>query len=187
MKIRGVILSLGAAVAAAMTTQSVAQFREITGPEPSLEATTDVESGGSVIEVSPGFARLVRFEKPISTIIVGNPEVARVTAQSDRSISIIPSSNSGTTNLIALGENGTEVFSGIIQVGGARSSLHRVEIVSKGRIHEWWTYFCSPTFCHRTKEELEGEPQPIPTKTDSTITIRRERGTGNAPVLLPAR
>ena len=96
---------------------ALAQFREVRGPEPALPDVADQNS--EAIMVDPGFARVVRFDKPFKTIVVGDESVVHVTAQSDRAITIIATSPNGLTNLVVLDEAGGEIFSGTGRVMGA--------------------------------------------------------------------
>ena len=68
------------------------------------------------VQLTPGFTRLIRFDRPIATVVIGNPEVADARAQTDRSIALVGKAV-GITNLIALDNTGAEVFSSLVVVG----------------------------------------------------------------------
>lgn len=143
-------------------------------PTPTLPQTAAGQRDEpGVVSVDPGFARILRFDKPFRTILVGDENVARVAAQSDRVLSVVATAPNGTTNLIVLDEGGNELFSGTIRVAGR--SVHRVEIASKKLTHEYWTYYCTATSCHRTKDPFEGEVPKV-TEERRDITIRNAPG-----------
>src|SRR5262249_26759081 len=84
------------------------------------------------VQLTPGFTKLIRFDRPIATVVIGNPEVADARAQTDRSIALVGKAV-GITNLIALDNTGAEVFSSLVVVGArdagkvivnARRQLH---------------------------------------------------------------
>src|SRR5882757_6089223 len=68
------------------------------------------------VQLTPGFTKLIRFDRPIATVVIGNPEVADARAQTDRSIALVGKAV-GITNLIALDNTGAEVFSSLVVVG----------------------------------------------------------------------
>ena len=61
------------------------------------------------VQLTPGFTRLVRFDRPIATVVIGNPEVADARAQTDRSIAL-GGKAVGITNLIARATPGIDTL-----------------------------------------------------------------------------
>jgi Flp pilus assembly secretin CpaC len=43
-------------------------------------------SADELIRVLPGFSRLLRLDRPVGTVIVGNPDIADVTIQSEKAV-----------------------------------------------------------------------------------------------------
>jgi hypothetical protein len=104
------------------------------------------------VQLTPGFTKLIRFDRPIATIVIGNPEVADARAQTDRSIAIVGKAV-GITNLIALDNAGAEVFSSLVVVGARDAG--KVIINSRRTLHEYWAYRCTADNCVRVEDRLE--------------------------------
>ena len=115
------------------------------------------------IELSPGLVRLLRFDRPVGTVAVGNPSVADTFAPNDRAI-LITGKTIGSTNLIVLDDGGRDLFSAAVIV--SRSEFGRVTIHSKGLVHRYWAYQCSDASCWRLRDEFEG---PMPEQTQQRI------------------
>ena len=104
------------------------------------------------VQLTPGFTKLIRFDKPIATVVIGNPEVADARAQSDRSIALVGKAV-GITNLIALDNTGAEVLSTLVVVGARDAG--KVIINSRRQLHEYWAYRCTADNCVRVEDRLE--------------------------------
>ena len=104
------------------------------------------------VQLTPGFTRLIRFDRPIATVVIGNPEVADARAQTDRSIALVGKAV-GITNLIALDNNGAEVFSSLVVVGARDAG--KVIINARKQLHEYWAYRCTSDNCVRVEDRLE--------------------------------
>jgi hypothetical protein len=115
------------------------------------------------IELSPGIVKLLRFDRPVGTVAVGNPSVADTFAPNDRSI-LLTGKTIGSTNLIVLDDGGRDLFSAAVIV--SRTEFGRVTIHSKGLLHRYWAYQCSDASCWRLRDEFEG---PMPEQTQQRI------------------
>ena len=104
------------------------------------------------VQLTPGFTRLVTFNRSIATVVIGNPEVADARAQTDRSIVLVGKAV-GITNLIALDNAGTEVFSSLVVVGARDAG--KVIINARKQLHEYWAYRCTADNCVRVEDRLE--------------------------------
>ena len=104
------------------------------------------------VQLTPGFTRLIRFDRPIATVVIGNPEVADARAQTDKSIALVGKAV-GITNLIALDNTGVEVFSSLVVVGARDAG--KVIINSRKQLHEYWAYRCTSDNCVRVEDRLE--------------------------------
>ena len=104
------------------------------------------------VQLTPGFTRLIRFDRPIATVVIGNPEVADARAQTDRSIALVGKAV-GITNLIALDNTGVEVFSSLVVVGARDAG--KVIINARKQLHEYWAYRCTSDNCVRVEDRLE--------------------------------
>src|SRR5689334_11978789 len=94
------VIALACAVAAPALAAD--WIREITGPEPALP--DEIVADPNTLRLPLGFAHVLRFSRPFKTVIVGDPGILQVTAQTDTIISVIPVSR-GHTNIIALDDN----------------------------------------------------------------------------------
>jgi Flp pilus assembly secretin CpaC len=104
------------------------------------------------VQLTPGFTRLIRFDRPIATVVIGNPEVADARAQTDRSIALVGKAV-GITNLIALDNTGAEVFTSLVVVGARDAG--KVIINARKQLHEYWAYRCTSDNCVRVEDRLE--------------------------------
>ena len=104
------------------------------------------------VQLTPGFTKLIRFDKAIATVVIGNHEVADARAQSDRSIALVGRAV-GITNLIALDNTGAEVLSTLVVVGARDAG--KVIINSRKQLHEYWAYRCTADNCVRVEDRLE--------------------------------
>ncbi|HKJ63540.1 MAG TPA: pilus assembly protein N-terminal domain-containing protein [Hyphomicrobiales bacterium] len=88
-------------------------------------------------------ARIIRLQRDAVQIIVGNPAIADVAAQDSRLL-VVTGKSFGTTNLIALDQDGAEIFSTQLAVSNGASAT--VTLYS-GTIRR--SYHCVPD-CQRT-------------------------------------
>jgi putative type II/III system pilus formation protein len=109
------------------------------------------------VEINPGRARLITFSVPIRTVVIGDPTVADVAAQTDRSI-IINGIAVGETNLVVLNEEGREVYSADVVVSGVAGGGRVVFHTKPGSLQEYWTYQCTQYGCRRRDDRFEGPP-----------------------------
>lgn len=124
---------------------------------------TSTAGAAETIELSPGIVKLLRFDRPVGTVAVGNPAVADTFAPNDRAI-LLTGKTIGSTNLIVLDDGGRDLFSAAVIV--SRSEFGRVTIHSKGLLHRYWAYQCSDASCWRLRDEFEG---PMPEQTQQRI------------------
>jgi Pilus formation protein N terminal region len=95
------------------------------------------------VEVSPGFMKLLRFDRPVGTVAVGNPGVADTFAPNDRAI-LLTGKTVGRTNLIILDAGGSDLFSAEVVVSRGEELGNRVTIHSRPLLHSYYEYHCSP-------------------------------------------
>jgi Pilus formation protein N terminal region len=120
------------------------------------------------IELAPGFVKLLRFDRPVGTVALGDPAVADTFAPNDRSI-LLTGKAVGSTNLIVLDDAGRDLLSVAVIVSRAvvsRSEFGRVTIHSKAVLHRYWAYQCSDASCWRLRDEFEG---PMPEQAQQRI------------------
>src|SRR2546421_12588133 len=72
-----------------------------------------------VIRLRSGFATILKLNRSISTVIVGNPKIVDATPQSDRAVVLTAKEATGTTNILILDEQGNEFFNAMVSVQGS--------------------------------------------------------------------
>jgi Pilus formation protein N terminal region len=128
-----------------------------------LIVSASMARADETIELSPGVVKLLRFDRPVGTVAVGNPAVADTFAPNDRAI-LLTGKTIGSTNLIVLDDGGRDLFAAAVIV--SRSEFGRVTIHSKALLHRYWAYQCSDASCWRLRDEFEG---PMPEQTQQRI------------------
>jgi Pilus formation protein N terminal region len=109
------------------------------------------------LELKPGFSTLIQFNEPVRTLAIGNPDIADITPQSDRTF-VLRAIRVGETNLIAINEAGRSIFRATLLVGGGE--IGRLTVHSRRALHEYWTYRCSEFSCTRFDDRFERTPTP---------------------------
>jgi Flp pilus assembly secretin CpaC len=97
----------------------------------------------ALVDVTIDEARLIRLNADAAQIIVGNPIIADVTAQSARLL-VVTGKSYGATNLIVLDAKGQEILNVRL---GVRENAMRVVTVYKGTMRQ--SLRCAPD-CQRT-------------------------------------
>lgn len=90
------------------------------------------------IVLTAGFTQMLRPERAVRTIAIGNPQIADATVGDGRTI-ILTGKAVGTTNLILLDEAGEEISNATIRVTAGRGREIRVRDSDQSRI-----YLCAP-------------------------------------------
>jgi Flp pilus assembly secretin CpaC len=93
-------------------------------PRPAI-AALPAKHDRSRADITLGFARILVFNQPARTIIIGNPGVIDGTLSDERTI-VLTGKAVGTTNMIVLGEAGREIAHLIIDVAAASSQTMTV-------------------------------------------------------------
>lgn len=97
----------------------------------------------ALLDVTIDQARLIRLNADTAQVIVGNPAIADVAAQSARLL-VVTGKSSGTTNLIALDAGDREILS--VRLCVREGDVRRVTLY-KGPSRQ--SYHCAPD-CQRT-------------------------------------
>lgn len=95
------------------------------------------------IELTPGSVKLLRFDRHVGTVAIGNPTVADPFASNDKAI-LLTGKAVGTTNLIVLDEQGRDLFSADIVVARGEEVGQRITIHSRPSLHSYYEYRCAP-------------------------------------------
>ena len=89
-------------------------------------------------------ARTIAFDRPISTLYVGNPAIADIT-MIDSTHAFIVGKAFGATNLLALDARGNQISDQPVAVIGRPDA-----IVTLNRGHNQLTFACAPKHCEAT-------------------------------------
>jgi Flp pilus assembly secretin CpaC len=90
------------------------------------------------IDVTIDFAKLVKLERPASTIVVGNPGIADATIEDETTL-VLTGKAAGVTNLIVLDDEGQEITHALVRVS---SDVRQLTTVFKAGQRQ--TYSCAP-------------------------------------------
>ena len=115
------------------------------------------EQASGKLELKPGFTTVLEFGQPVRTLAIGNPDIADVSAQSDRTF-LLKANRVGETNLIAINEAGRAIYRATLLVGGGE--IGRLVVHSLPTLHEYWTYRCTEFNCQRFDDKFERQPVP---------------------------
>lgn len=120
--------------------------------------TPAVAQNSAVVELDPSMAKLLRFEKPLSTIIIGDPTIAEATAQGNQIVALT-GKKPGITNLIVLDASNQELFNAPIAVGEVTKGVGRVTLHAtfgrggSGALQKFHVYRCARgRLCEIVKE-----------------------------------
>jgi Flp pilus assembly secretin CpaC len=98
---------------------------------------------GETIELTPGFVKLFKFDRPVGTVAIGDPRVADTFAPNDKAI-LLTGKAVGTTNLIILDNDGRELLNGDVVVARGKEAAQRITIHSRSLLHAYQEYSCAP-------------------------------------------
>lgn len=128
------------------------------------------------IVLTAGFTQMLRPERAVRTIAIGNPQVADATVGDGRTI-ILTGKAVGTTNLILLDEAGEEISNATVRVTAGRGREIRVRDSDHSRI-----YLCAPG-CELVGASAPAgrvaasAPAPAPASTPAPAPAARPAGT----------
>ncbi|MCG7391508.1 pilus assembly protein N-terminal domain-containing protein [Microvirga sp. ACRRW] len=105
LKITAAVLMLGAL---GLSGESRADEATLLGTLPSTDARLRIGLKQSTLPVALDFAKILTFEHPARTIVIGNPAIADGTL-SDEYNMVLTGKAVGVTNMIVLGEAGREI------------------------------------------------------------------------------
>lgn len=91
-----------------------------------------------VIDVTIDFAKVVRLDRPAATIVIGNPGIADANVDNEQTL-ILTGKTAGTTNIIVLDTEGTELVNSTLRVS---SDIHELTTVFFGADRQ--TFSCAP-------------------------------------------
>jgi hypothetical protein len=125
----------------------------------SAPVSSSLAQSSEPVQLSPGFTKLLTFDRSVATVVIGNPEVADARVQTDRTIFVVGKAV-GITNLVALNNVGVQVFNALVIVGARDTG--KVVIHSRRQLHEYWAYRCTEENCVRVEDRLEYLQRALP-------------------------
>ena len=105
----------------------------------SLQPSLAAEVMGGTIELVIDFAKIVKVDQPVATIVIGNSGIADATVGDDTTV-VLTGKAAGTTNMIMLDRSGNEIAHATVRVA---SDTRHLTTVFRGK--ERQTYSCAPT------------------------------------------
>ena len=72
-------------------------------------ATRAQERKQETIQISPGFTQILRLDRPVDTVAIGDPDVVDARAQYDR-VLLFSAKKAGETNLILFDRDGNAFY-----------------------------------------------------------------------------
>lgn len=145
-----------------------------------LAAAASTAFADDVISVIVDQAKLVKLPPRISTIVVGNPLIADVSLQAGGTM-VVTGKGYGSTNVMALDQDGSIVVDRQIQVEGPRDKL-----VTVYRGVERESYSCTP-ICQRRITLGDTQPYFSNTLTQSGAFATQAANLASAPPGEPVR
>jgi Flp pilus assembly secretin CpaC len=106
--------------------------------ETTVETSVEVVETGTVITMAPKSVRVLRLDADPATIAIGDPTIVDA-ARVDNGTLILTAKDQGTTNLIILGRDNTEIAEITVHVGPRPRTIQ----VFSGTSAQ--TYSCSPS------------------------------------------
>jgi len=110
-----------------------------------------LELSNNVIPLRVGYASVLLLDKPVRTIIIGDPKITEATVQNEKTV-VLTAKATGKTDVIIFDDKNNQMFSAKIEVGAA---INLVETHPKGGrqgLQEFFGFSCTPV-CVRVKDE----------------------------------
>ena len=121
------------------------------------------------IDVTIDFAKIVKLPGPAHTIIVGNPGIADASVDDEQTL-VLTGKTAGTTNLIVLDAEGSEVVNSVVRVS---SYIRQLTTIFYGVTRQ--TFSCAPV-CEQVIS-VGDDRERFETAT-SQIQVRRDFSLG---------
>jgi Flp pilus assembly secretin CpaC len=133
LKLIATVLLLGSS---ALSQQGRADEAVVQAPAGSSIARLKVTRDQTTLPMVLDFAKILTFDQPARTIIIGNPGIVDGTL-SDETAIVLTGKSVGTTNMIVLGEGGQEIANLRVNVS---TNARQVTTVDHGGVQQ--TYSC---------------------------------------------
>lgn len=136
LKLMATVLLLGSA---AFSQQGQADEAAVSALAGSSIARLKITRDQTTLPMVLDFAKILTFEQPARTIIIGNPGIVDGTL-SDETTIVLTGKSVGTTNMIVLGEGGQEIANLRVNVS---TNARQMTTVDHGGVQQ--TYSCVDT------------------------------------------
>jgi hypothetical protein len=113
------------------------------GAVPALPATVDLK---------PGYVLVLRFDRQVATVVIGDPTIVDASVNTVRSITLV-AKRVGETNLIGIDDKGNDFFHATVLVGGGETG--RVQMHTKRQVLEYTAYRCNQNGCQRLEDRFD--------------------------------
>jgi len=90
------------------------------------------------IDVTIDFAKILKLDRVAETIIIGNPSIADASVNDEQTL-VLTGKTAGTTNLIAIDQDGKEILHTTLRVS---SDIRQLTTVFYGKARQ--TFSCAP-------------------------------------------
>jgi Flp pilus assembly secretin CpaC len=91
-----------------------------------------------VVDVTIDFAKVMKFDREVATIVIGNPGIADAAVEDEKTI-VLTGKAAGQTNLIVLDDEGEEIVNSLVRVS---TNTRQLTTVFYGG--ERQTFSCAP-------------------------------------------
>jgi hypothetical protein len=140
-----------------------------------VAASSAAALGGNAVAIPLDEVRVITFDRPVTTLYVGNPVIADVTIIDNRH-AFLQGKAFGSTNVIALDASGRQIANRHVVVAGSGSSM-----VTLQRGTARTTYACSAARCESSPQPGDGKDtfdaaQDQITKHQSLLTTAATAG-----------
>ncbi|WP_445502892.1 pilus assembly protein N-terminal domain-containing protein [Microvirga sp. G4-2] len=136
LKLIATVLLLGSP---ALSQQGWADEALVQAPAGSSNARLKLTRDQTTLPIVLDFAKILTFDQPARTIIIGNPGIVDGTLSDDTTI-VLTGKSIGTTNMIVLGEGGQEIANLRVNVS---ANARQMTTVDHGGVQQ--TYSCVDT------------------------------------------
>jgi Flp pilus assembly secretin CpaC len=103
-----------------------------------LAASGAAASADDTIDVTIDFAKILQLDRPADTIVIGNPSIADASVSNEQTL-VLTGKTAGTTNLIAIDQDGKEIVHATVRVS---SDIRQLTTVFYGAQRQ--TFSCAP-------------------------------------------
>jgi Flp pilus assembly secretin CpaC len=103
-----------------------------------LALSSAAEATDDTIDVTIDFAKILKLDRPANTIVIGNPSIADASISDEQTL-VLTGKTAGTTNLIAIDQDGAEILNATVKVS---SDIRQLTTVFYGADRQ--TFSCAP-------------------------------------------